>query len=100
MIDDTDRLELWLHYATSTRYRQFSAVREEYYYLEEAWEDVQKGRMERLSVLSEESRKRLKEAAADGFMDRYVRWLDERGHAASSGHRGHSPLHGLRQGGS
>ena len=79
MIDDTDRLELWLHYATSTRYRQFSAVREEYYYLEEAWEDVQKGRMERLSVLSEESRKRLKEAAADGFMDRYVRWLDKNG---------------------
>ena len=79
MIDDTDRLELWLHYATSTRYRQFSAVREEYYYLEEAWEDVQKGRMERLSVLSEESRKRLKEAAGDGFMDRYVRWLDKNG---------------------
>ena len=79
MIDDTDRLELWLHYATSTRYRQFSAVREEYYYLEEAWEDVQKGRMERLGMLSEESRKRLREAAADGFMDRYVRWLDKNG---------------------
>ena len=30
MIDDSDRLELWLHYATGTRYRQFSAVREEY----------------------------------------------------------------------
>lgn len=77
MIDPNDRLELWLHYATGTRYRQFSAVREEYYYLEEAWEDVQKGRMERLSMLSEESRNRLKEAAEDGFMDRYIRWLDK-----------------------
>lgn len=79
MIDPSDRLELWLHYATGTRYRQFSAVREEYYYLEEALEDVQKGRMERLGMLSEESRKRLVEAAADGFMDRYVRWLDKNG---------------------
>ena len=79
MIDDSDRLELWLHYATGTRYRQFSAVREEYYYLEEAWEDVQKGRWERLGMLSEESRARLREAAADGFMDRYVRWLDKNG---------------------
>ena len=79
MIDPSDRLELWLHYATGTRYRQFSAVKEEYYYLEEAWEDVQKGRMERLSMLSEESRKRLKEAAGDGFMDRYIRWLDKNG---------------------
>ena len=77
MIDPTDRLELWLHYATGTRYRQFSAVREEYYYLEEAFEDVQKGRLERLSMLSEESLKRLQEAAADGFMDRYIRWLDK-----------------------
>ena len=57
MIDDTDRLELWLHYATSTRYRQFSAVREEYYYLEEAWEDVQKGRMERLVAHFKEGRR-------------------------------------------
>ena len=79
MIDANDRLELWLHYATGTRYRQFSAVREEYYYLEETWEDVRKGRMERLSMLSEESRARLKEAAADGFMDRYIRWLDKNG---------------------
>jgi DNA processing protein len=79
MIDPNDRLELWLHYATGTRYRQFSAVREEYYYLEEAWEDVQQGRMERLSMLSEESQKRLKEAAADRFMDRYIRWLDKNG---------------------
>ena len=47
MIDPSDRLELWLHYATGTKYRQFSAAREEYYYLEEAFEDVQKGRMER-----------------------------------------------------
>ena len=70
MIDLSDCFELWLHYATGTRYRQFSAVREEYYYLEEAWEDVRKGRMERLSVLSEESQKRLREAAGDGFMDR------------------------------
>ena len=29
MIDPNDRLELWLHYATGIRYRQFSAVREE-----------------------------------------------------------------------
>ena len=79
MIDPNDRLELWLHYATGTRYRQFSAVREEYYYLEEAWDDVQHGRMERLSMLSEESQKRLREAAADGFMDRYIRWLDKNG---------------------
>ena len=79
MIDPSDRLELWLHYATGTRYRQFSAVREEYYYLEEAFEDVQKGHMERLSMLPAESQKRLKEAAADGFMDRYVRWLDRNG---------------------
>ncbi|MBR0205472.1 MAG: DNA-processing protein DprA [Clostridia bacterium] len=79
MIDPSDRLELWLHYATGTRYRQFSAVKEEYYYLEEAWEDVQKGRMERLSMLSEESQKRLREAAGDGFMDRYIRWLDKNG---------------------
>ena len=79
MIDPTDRLELWLHYATGTRYRQFSAVREEYYYLEEAFEDVQKGHMQRLSMLSEESQKRLKEAAADGFLDRYIRWLDKNG---------------------
>ena len=79
MIDPNDRLELWLHYATGTRYRQFSAVREEYYYLEEAWEDVQKGRMDRLKMLSEESQKRLKEAAGDGFMDRYIRWLDKNG---------------------
>ena len=79
MIDPNDRLELWLHYATGIRYRQFSAVREEYYYLEEAWEDVQRGRMERLSMLSEESQKRLREAAADGFMDRYIRWLDKNG---------------------
>ena len=76
MIDPSDRLELWLHYATGTRYRQFSAVREEYYYLEEAFEDVRKGSLQRLSMLSEESMNRLKEAAADGFMDRYVRWLD------------------------
>ena len=79
MIDPNDRLELWLHYATGTRYKQFSAAREEYYYLEEAFEDVQKGRMERLSMLSEESQKRLREAAADGFMDRYIRWLDKNG---------------------
>ena len=77
MIDSSDRLELWLHYATSTRYKQFNAVREEYYYLEEAFEDVQKGHLERLSMLSEESLDRLKEAAADGFMDRYIRWLDK-----------------------
>ncbi len=79
MIDPSDRLELWLHYATGTRYRQFSAVREEYYYLEEAFEDVQKGHMQRLGMLTEESQKRLKEAAADGFMDRYIRWLDKNG---------------------
>ena len=79
MIDPNDRLELWLHYATGTRYRQFSAVREEYYYLEEAWEDVKLGRMERLGMLSEETQKRLKEAAGDGFMDRYIRWLDKNG---------------------
>ena len=77
MIDPSDRLELWLHYATGTKYRQFSAAREEYYYLEEAFEDVQKGRMERLAMLSEDVQKRLKEAAADGFMDRYIRWLDK-----------------------
>ena len=77
MIDPSDRLELWLHYATGTRYTQFNAVREEYYYLEEAFEDVQKGRLERLSMLSEESLKRLRDAAADGFMDRYIRWLDK-----------------------
>ena len=79
MIDPNDQLELWLHYATGTRYRQFSAVREEYYYLEEAWEDVRKGQMGRLSMLSEESQKRLREAAEDGFMDRYLRWLDKNG---------------------
>ena len=79
MIDPADRMELWLHYATGTRYRQFLAVREEYYYLEEAFEDVQKGRMERLSMLSEEAQKRLREAAGDGFMDRYIRWLDKNG---------------------
>ena len=79
MIDPSDRLELWLHYATGTHYRQFSAVREEYYYLEEAFEDVKRGRMERFSMLSEEGRKRLAEAAADGFMDRYIRWLDKNG---------------------
>ena len=79
MIDPGDRLELWLHYATGTSYRQFSAVREEYFYLEEAWDDVRGGHMERLSVLSEESRERLKTAAGDGFMERYVRWLDKNG---------------------
>ena len=30
-------------------------------------------------MLSEESRQRLKESAADGFMDRYIRWLDKNG---------------------
>ena len=62
MIDPTDRLELWLHYATSTRYKQFNAVREEYYYLEEAMEDVARGRDSRLTMISGEARSRLKEA--------------------------------------
>ena len=79
MIDPSDRLELWLHYATGTRYRQFSAAREEYFYLEEAWDDVRGGHMERLSMLTEESKNRLKEAAGDGFMERYIRWLDKNG---------------------
>lgn len=77
MIDERDKLELWLHYATGTNYRHFSAVREEYYFLEEAWEDVRRGRMARLSVLTEEGRQRMQEAAKDGFMERYIGWLNK-----------------------
>ena len=77
MIDERDRLELWLHYATGTNYKQFAAVREEYYYLDEAWEDVRAGQMGRFTMLDEEGKQRLMEAARDGFMDRYIRWLDK-----------------------
>ena len=79
MIDPSMRPELWLHYGVGPNPRQFSAVREEYYYLEEAMEDVARGRDSRLTMISGEARSRLKEALGDGFMDRYVRWMDKNG---------------------
>ncbi|MBQ7755237.1 MAG: DNA-processing protein DprA, partial [Clostridia bacterium] len=79
MIDSSMRPELWLHYGVGPNPRQFSAVREEYYYLEEAMEDVARGRDSRLTMISGEARSRLKEALGDGFMDRYVRWMDKNG---------------------
>ena len=77
MIDPSMRPELWLHYGVGSNARQFSAVREEYYFLEEAMEDVRNGRDGRLGMLSGEARVRLKEALGDGFMDRYIRWLEK-----------------------
>jgi len=79
MIDPALRPELWLHYGVGSDPRKFAAVREEYYYLEEAMEDVAQGHMTRLGMLSGEVCNRLKEAMGSGFMDRYVRWLDKNG---------------------
>lgn len=79
MIDEQDRLSLWLQYATEQNTRLFSRIKEEYYYLQEALEDVQKGSWERFGKLSEGVASRLKEAAAPGFMERYCNWLDKKG---------------------
>ena len=43
MIDAQDRLILWLHYGTELHYKLFARIRETYFYLEEALEDVKKG---------------------------------------------------------
>lgn len=43
MIDAQDRLILWLHYGTELHYKLFARIRETYFYLEEALEDVKRG---------------------------------------------------------
>lgn len=80
MIDAQDRLILWLHYGTELHYKLFARIRETYFYLEEALEDVKKGDFSRFPPnMKEETRQRLKDASRDGFMDRYCSWMDKKG---------------------
>ena len=78
-MDDLDIPYLWLHYATEQNYRLFRAVKEEYYYLEEALEDVRKGQLARFPKLKEETENRLRQASSAQFLDRYTAWLDRNG---------------------
>lgn len=75
-MNDLDIPYLWLHYATEQNYRLFRAVKDEYYYLEEALEDVRKGQLGRFPKLKEETEARLKQAASKDFLQRYVSWLE------------------------
>lgn len=79
-MDQQDRLILWLHYGTELNYKLFEKIREEYFYLEEALEDVQKGNFGRFpEKMKEHVKSRLIEASKPGFMDRYCGWMDKKG---------------------
>ena len=78
-MDEMDIPYLWLHYATEQNYRLFRAIKDEYYYLEEALEDVRKGQLSRFPKLKEETAARLKQASAQPFLERYVSWLERNG---------------------
>lgn len=78
-MDEMDIPYLWLHYATEQNYRLFRAIKDEYYYLEEALQDVRKGQMSRFPKLKEEIAARLKQASSPAFLERYSSWLDRTG---------------------
>lgn len=78
MIDERDIPYLWLHYGTEQNYRLFRAVQEEYYYLEQALEDVRRNNFSRFPKLNEETKERLKQASSEAFMERYVSWLNRK----------------------
>ena len=74
-MDETDIPYLWLHYATEQNYRLFRTIKEEYFYLEEALEDVRKGQFSRFPKLKDPVTARLKQAASASFLERYTSWL-------------------------
>lgn len=79
-MDQQDRLILWLHYGTELNYKLFQKIREEYFYLEEALEDVQKGNFARFpEKMKDGVKSRLLEASKPGFMDRYCGWMEKKG---------------------
>lgn len=78
-MDEMDIPYLWLHYATEQNYRLFRAIKDEYYYLEEALEDVRKGILSRFPKLKEETEARLKQASGKDFLQRYISWIERNG---------------------
>lgn len=75
-MDEIDIPYLWLHYATEQNYKLFRAIKDEYYYLEEALEDARKGQLSRFPKLKEETAARMKQASSKEFLSRYTAWLD------------------------
>ena len=76
MTDERDIPYLWLHYATEQNYRLFRVIKDEYFYLEEALEDVRKGQLSRFPKVKPEIAARMQQAAQKSFLERYVSWLD------------------------
>lgn len=78
-IGEKERLHLFVNYGTEHNLRLFAAVKERYPDLSEAYEAAKKRSAAAFDFLTDHVRSRLFDAADDGFMDRYVAWLDRHG---------------------
>ncbi len=75
-VGEREKLNLWLHYATESNtrlWRQFSLRFSE---LSEAWKLAAGKRDSAFDFMPEFQRKRLFQAADEGFMARYIAWLE------------------------
>ncbi len=75
---EQERLTLWLHYGIERDTELFCRLLDEYPDLSELFSCVRKGDPAPEGV-PEGVQKRLRQAAAPGFLDRYVGWLDKKG---------------------
>ena len=71
-----ERLSLWLNYGVEHYVRRYEEVVQRFASLEEAFLQCRSGRTEAFDFLPHRSVMRLREAAHDGFMDRFIERLD------------------------
>ncbi len=76
-IDERTRLQLFVHYGVAGNARQFQSVRLHFPELAEAHRLAREKSRAAFSFLPDAAAARLLRAAEDGFLDRYVRYLEE-----------------------